>query len=140
MGKKGFTLVELLVCLSLVILLVGVILKTFKAELMFIGKIVQQNEHQQIENFVLGKIIKDLRSASQVLPSSNKKQLCLQVGADQIEYMIKDKKVRHLKNSYTQYLTDDQEIKELSFSYIAPGLVKIELDQLSAVISLRNKL
>ena len=136
--KHGFSLVELITTLCLLLLLLGVISSTFIKQVRFCQKIAVACSKEQIKNFVIEKIKGDARTAQEILPDSNKERLVLRVDEDRIEYSIVNYKVRRRKNSYTQYLTDKNEILNLSFSYPANKTVEVSLEDFVARVSLRN--
>jgi prepilin-type N-terminal cleavage/methylation domain-containing protein len=139
MKRNGFTLVELLISLSIFTLLSGAMYYALGVELNLWKRIVGASEKQQIANFVLTRIVRDTRSASQILPASNHQKLLLKIGPDSIEYTLINQKIRRKKNAYSAYLTDKRDIQILSFSYPASKEVKIKIDKFETRASLRNK-
>jgi hypothetical protein len=101
-------------------------------------RIVSASEKLHIANLVLTRIIRDTRSASEILPASDPQQLLLKIGSDSIEYRLLNQKVRRKKNNYSAYLTDQGEVQALSFSYPSTQEAEITLDGFKTRISLRN--
>ncbi len=76
--------------------------------------------------------------AKEVLPGSDQDTLQLQLGTDTIEYSLSNNKVKRKKNNYSSYLTDVDDIKNLSFSFPGPGLAAVSIEGLSTTVYLRN--
>lgn len=137
-GRQGFTLIELIISLIIFSIFLSGVLYSFNVDLGFWRKTVAQCEKEQITGFVLARITRDIRTAKAVLPGSDRDTLQLQVGTDIIEYSISNNKVKRKKNNYSSYLTDVDDIKNLSFSFPGPGLVAVTIADLSTTIYLRN--
>lgn len=137
--RKGFTLIELLISLTILSMLSGAMYYALGMELNLWKRIVGASEKQQIANFVLTRIIRDVRSASEILPASNHQKLLLKIGSDSIEYTLLNQKIRRKKNAYSAYLTDKRDIQLFSFSYPASKEVKIKIDEFETRASLRNQ-
>lgn len=135
---RGFTLVELIISLSLLLLLCGSFSAVFVKEARLAQAIALLSEKEQIKNFVFEKIKSDIRAAREILAASNKDTLSLKIDSDLLEYSLVNAKVRRKKNSASQYLCDSQEIKNLSFLYSGGKLVTVELDDFIANVALRN--
>lgn len=138
MRKSGFTLVELLVSLLIFTILLGGIIYAFGVEYKTWKRIVRAHEIQQIEGAVLLRITRDIRSASEVLPGSYSKLLRLKIDADTFEYSLANKKVKRKKNNYSSYLTVEEEIQQLEFSYPEEKLVELNMNGRKTNIYLRN--
>jgi prepilin-type N-terminal cleavage/methylation domain-containing protein len=138
MKRKGFTLVEMIVALSIFAMLLGGIFHVLGVELNLWEKIVSAAEKQQIANMVLTRIARDARSAKEVLPSSSSQKLLLKIGDDSLEYSLVNGKARRKKNNYSSYLTAENDLHFLSFSYPAYKIVEIEIEDLTTRVYLRN--
>ena len=138
MKRKAFTLVELIVSLTIFTLLLGIIFYTFGVELRFWEKIVANSEKQQITNMVITRMTRDIRSATKVLVGSNSDKLLLKIGSDTLEYSLTNNKVRRKKNNYSSYLTVVGDIEQLSFSYPSAKLIEFRVDDCATKIGLRN--
>ena len=138
MKRKGFTLVELIVSLTIFSLLLGSIFYALKIELGIWKRIVGSAEKQQIANMVLSRIVRDIRSAKELLPASTNQKLGLEIGSDTIEYDLLNHKIRRKKNNYSAYLTTQGELEELSFSYPKANLVEIKVEGFTTQTCLRN--
>jgi prepilin-type N-terminal cleavage/methylation domain-containing protein len=136
--RSGFSLVELIVALSIFAMLSISILYVFGSELKLSKKISRMSEKQQLINTVMDRMARDIRAACAIHPSSDKNKLVLSVEADSIEYSIINEKVRRQKNSFSVYLTDTGEIKALSFAYPLARMVEVELDGSLNKFILRN--
>ncbi len=138
MRKGGFTLVEMLVSLSIFAMMLLSIYFTFGHELNFFKKISSSSEKLEISNAVMGRIARDIRAAEEILPSSNQEKLLLKIASDTLEYSLVNGKVRRKLNSHSSYLTDAQDIQSLSFSYPSGEAVIFKVDNFSTEICLRN--
>ena len=138
MKRRGFTLVEMIISMTISAMLIGGMLFAFGAGFRLWKKIVSAGEKQQIANMVLTRIIRDARSADKISASSGAGVLSLKTGTESIEYSLADNKVRRKKDSYSSYLTDAGEVAELSFSYPSGKQVEIKVENFKAKVSLRN--
>ena len=136
--KSGFTLIELIVSLTIFSMLLGGIYFALGIELSFWKRVVGICEDQQIKNMVLLRIVRDLRGAEEILPLSNNKTLAVKVGGNTLEYTLKNKKIRRKKNNYSAYLTTKGEFSTRAFEYPTPKLVKIEIEDWTTTVFLRN--
>ncbi len=136
--KKGFTLVELLVSMAIFLILMGTVYFSFQLAIKHWKRLADNSQHQQIVCLVMERMTIDIRQASAVLPTSNAEQLSLKVGTDTIEYLLASRKVGRKVNGRTAYLTDNDEIKALSFTYPSSHSVACSLEGNSTVITLRN--
>ncbi|KPJ66705.1 hypothetical protein AMJ44_08010 [candidate division WOR-1 bacterium DG_54_3] len=136
--RKGYTLVELIIALSLFATLLGGIFYAWGVELNFWKRAVASVEKQQIANMVLARIVSDIRNAEELLPASDDHRLLLKIGSDAIEYSLVGQKIRRKKNSYSAYLTSEGELKALSFSYPDARLVEIKVEGFMTRTALRN--
>jgi prepilin-type N-terminal cleavage/methylation domain-containing protein len=136
--NRGFTLVELIVALSLFAMLLGGIFYAWGVELNFWKRAVASVEKQQVANMVLARIVRDIRNAGELLPASDDHQLLLKIGSDTIEYSLVNQKIRRKKNSYSAYLTSEGELKALSFAYPDARLVEIKVEGFTTRTALRN--
>lgn len=136
--KPGFTLVELLIAISLFSVLTGTVFYTLGTQQNIFRRISSGCKTKQINNAVVSRIAADIRAASAILPYSNQNKLALQVGTDAIEFGLSNNKVKRRKNNYSAYLNDEGEIKTLKFSYPGKKLVGISTETFSTEIKLRN--
>jgi len=136
--RPGFTLVELIIGLSVFALLMGTIFFTFGQEINLWDRLVSSVEGEQISTMVISKITNDIKSADQIMPGSDKNKLLLKIGADTVEYSLYKDKIRRKKNSSSSYLTDVGDLGTLVFSYLGNNLVKIKTDNLSSTVFSRN--
>ena len=136
--RRGFSLVELIVALSIFAMLSASILYVFGTELKIAKKIAAASQKRQLVNAVMARISQDIRAASAILPSSIPSKLLLSIEADSIEYSVVNQKVRRKKNGYSAYLTDKGELMSLSFVYPLNKLVEVNLDGAKTKYALRN--
>ena len=135
--KRGFTLVEVLIALGLAGILLlagsyalGTFIRTYRTT-------INQAEKLQIRQMVLTRLIREIRSAEKLEPSTREK-LSMRSGGLLISYSYKDGKVRRESNASASYLTEPGEVKELYFEYPAPKLIWIYLDGQKSGGYLRN--
>ena len=140
MHKKGFTLVELLLALTIFTIFLGAAFYVLRFELKTWHNIAQNYKKQQIQSFVLSKLLGDIRLANKVLSGSTPDKLILSVEKDNIEYSLSNYKIKRKKNNYSSYLTTANQINHLSFSYPKSSVVEVELDQIPCKVFLRNRL
>ncbi len=138
MKKSGFTLVELMVSLSLLAVLGGSMFYAFGVELKLWQKLTDSMAEQQIINSAMAQIVNDVRSAREIVYSASGDDLILLVGADRIEYSLVNEKLRRKKNDRSSYLTDIGEIKEFAVAYPTTRLVEVSLNNNKARAFLRN--
>lgn len=138
MRRHGFTLVEMIVSMTIFAMLMAGIFYAFSVEFNLWKRIVNAAEKQQIASMVLTRIIRDARSAKEILPSSSSSMLMIKIGSESIEYSLTNNKIRRKKDGYSSYLTDAGDIQALSFSYPAPKQVEIKVEDFKTKVSLRN--
>jgi len=138
MKRSGFTLVELIVALSIFAFLLGNIFFFLGTQVKFWNKTEALVKKQQISHIILAQIIRDLRSAATISPLSSKEKLQLMIGPDLIEYSLANQKIKRRKNNYSRYLTTEEEIKTFYFAYPASREVEINIEDFSVKTFSRN--
>ena len=139
MKKNGFTLVELMISVTISAMLMAGMIYAFGVEFGLWERMVVEAEKQQIAGMVLTRIIRDVRSASEILPSSSSSSLLLKIGGEHIGYSLDNNKVRRKIGSYSYYLTDAGDLRSLSFSFPASDQVEIDAEDFKVKAFLRNK-
>jgi hypothetical protein len=124
--------------MAIFLILMGTVYFSFQLAIKHWKRLADNSQHQQIVCLVMERMTIDIRQASAVLPTSNAEQLSLKVGTDTIEYLLASRKVGRKVNGRTAYLTDNDEIKALSFTYPSSHSVACSLEGNSTVITLRN--
>ena len=127
--KKGFTLVEAIIALSLTALILTIIFGALGAGVRSWRLVVRKNTLAQIETNVAERLTEDIRSASAILSGTTSKEVFLKVGSDTVSYCLVGGKVRRRAGSWSAYLTSEGEIDRLSFNCPGPGLVQIGLNK-----------
>lgn len=96
-------------------------------------------EKNQIEQFVLNKLISDIRFAESINSGSGPDILVLNLKDDILRYDHFNQKVRRRTRLSTAYLTEAGEISSLTFSYPRTGLVLIGLNSAKTGAYCRNE-
>lgn len=138
MTKKGFTLIEMMVVMSLCAVLFFSTTFLLVNYLRHWRKISNQSLHQQTILFLTNKIRQDIALANIISPLSNSDRLILYQGTTKIEFGLKNKKVFRKKNNYTSYLTDKDNVKKIAFAYPVNNLVSFKIDQYQGTAGKRN--
>ena len=136
--KRGFTLAELLIAMTLLAMLLGGWLYAFGAGLRNWRKISAQATTSQIRNLVAERLCGDVRTSA-IMTSSTSAEIFLQIGPDVVSYALSAGKVRRKKGGSSAYWTSEGEIKTLAFSYPAASQTLIELDGLAFLVGGRNQ-
>jgi prepilin-type N-terminal cleavage/methylation domain-containing protein len=132
--RRGFTLVEMVVALTLFTLLMNSLFYALSTGLRSWKKMSGQASARQVRLVVAERICADLREAA-LLPGSSSGEVVFRLDGDQISYQLSAGKVK--RNS--AYLTSEDEVKRLAFSYPAGRLVTVRLDDLSFEVYARNR-
>lgn len=136
--RKGFTLVELLVGLSLFALLVAGVVCSFGQGLRGWKKAAHRAATLQVRNIVAENIANDIRSAAAILTISSSEELVLQIDGETVSYRLNNLKVRRKSGSTSAYLTNENEIIKLIFGYPESGLVEVSLDDVVFLVGKRD--
>ncbi|MBI5699048.1 prepilin-type N-terminal cleavage/methylation domain-containing protein [Candidatus Saganbacteria bacterium] len=139
MKERGFTLVEMIIALTLSVLVLSAGTFMLSNYLRTYKKLSSAVEKNQIEQFVLRKVVSDIQFAENINIGSAPGLLVLNLKDDMLRYDYFDQKVRRRANKSTAYLTEAGEISSLSFSYPRPGLVLINLDNAKTGAYCRNE-
>jgi len=128
MKKQGFTLVELMIALSLSAVLLAGIFFSFGQGIRNWRIIVKSASNLQIENLIAERITSDIRAASEISAGSSSEEVVLKNEIETIGYKLVDRKVRRKKGTSISYLTSEDEVRKLFFAYPAAGVVEVKLD------------
>ena len=135
--KKGFTLVELLVSITILSLFLSSFFYLLSAEVRASKYLTQASAQSQVSSHLFKRIGSDIRAANKILSTSNPSRLCLQVENDIIEYYLSGGELKRRKNNSSSPLSNPGEIESLSFSF-GDKLIEIKIDQQSLLVALRN--
>ena len=135
--KKGFTLVELIIALTLLTALTGALFGAFAQDLRSWRKITDRAAQLQTQNIVAERLCREIRSAA-LLPGSSSAELLLRVGSETVSYSLYADKIRRKKGGSTAYWTSEREIKRLEFSYFPDGRIGVLLDDIAFTAAARN--
>jgi len=124
--------------LCVFVLIVASVLACLMVHVKLWQKTAKACEQRQLINSVLINIVREVRTSTALLPTSNQGQLVLQVGTETIEYCLSSNKVKRRKNTSSAYLTEENQIKILAFSYPQNKLIKIVADDFSVEAYVRN--
>lgn len=122
---KGFTLIELMIGVSLSLLITGTIVFSMVHMTALQKRIALSASSSGNALSALGSIGMDIKSASEISPYSDENRLILCQGPDIISYEFSSGKVKKTNNGYVQYISADGKIKSLRFSYSPSGIVSI---------------
>lgn len=136
--RRGFTLVELIVALVVFTIFLGGIFYAATTELNLWQDIADKSQQIQVRQIVLNRIIKDIRAAKSAYVPANGEGLVLQTPDDRITYSLVTAKVRCQTNGYTTFLSDTNEIKRFKAAQTSPKQIVVYLDDITAVVNLRN--
>ena len=114
MTRRGFTLVELVIALTLFALVSGVIVLAFGSYWRSWRKLAKQVSIMQVKNLVAERITTDLRAGDQT-----------------VAYSYEAGKVQRKKNGTVAYLTSPGEIGQLRLTSPAAKMIVVQLDDLS---------
>lgn len=125
--KKGFTLIEMAVSIFLTSAIT-----VFSAAFLITAVRMEYSISRRIKildnvSSAFETIKEDIRLSKEIVRNSNENNLVLYLDPDIISYSLKDKKIKRTKNSFVQYLTGDDTISSLKFSYINERLVQIAI-------------
>jgi len=136
--KRGFTLVELIVALSLMTALIGGLLYAFGNGLRSWRQISSRAATLQIENITAERLCRDIRGSA-IMTSSTSEEIFLKIGPDVVSYKLEGGKVRRKKGGSVSYWTSEGEIKKLLFSYPVVDQAIVALDGVSFLACGRNQ-
>jgi prepilin-type N-terminal cleavage/methylation domain-containing protein len=136
--KKGFTLIELLLALTMLTVLIMSVTPALGTAWRSWRRLAAANDRGQIQNIVMTRLVGDLRGASLIDSGSTTAEVSFILQGATISYALVNNKVRRKAGSATGYLTNENEIKSLSFHYSAGKVVDIKLDDLATTVALRN--
>lgn len=135
--RRGFTLVEAIIALSLTVVIFAVIFGALGAGIRSWRLVVQKNALAQIETNLAERLTGDIRSASTVLSGATTQEVLLKVGSENVSYRLVDGKVRRRAGSWSVYLTSEGEIERLNFNYPEPGLVQVAVNKAEFTVGVR---
>ncbi|MFA6431264.1 MAG: prepilin-type N-terminal cleavage/methylation domain-containing protein [Candidatus Margulisiibacteriota bacterium] len=126
--KKGFTLIELIISISIMILIVStsIIFTIYSVKLS--RKIIKKSEKNQVLVLVSERMSLDINSADAILPASSTKELFLKIASGEVAYAYVSGKVRRRINGQTAYLTNEKEINSLGIAYPGNNLIGISIE------------
>lgn len=127
MSKKGFTLIEITVALTLAVIVFFAAFLALSTYLKAHKKQSSAIEGLQIRQYVLTQITRDIRSADSI-KNSTAAVLIVKNGASTTQYELTTGKVRRKKDASSAYLTEAGQVNKLAFSYPRPGMVIIEIE------------
>ena len=126
MKRKGFSLVEMVIALSLAVIILGAAFYLLSINLKTWNRNSKRIENLQIISLAFERIGYDIRSAKKIVSVSHD-TLVIELDGQNILYDFKNKKIRRKKGKTSAYLTDKDDLLGLSFKKIKEGLVEIGL-------------
>lgn len=115
--NNGFTLIEMIVGIFVMMLLLSSLTGIIVTTLRFNERIVKRALCVQNALSSLNTITSEIRASKGIVASSTKDKLILDFNTYFVSYDYNLGKIRRIKNLSSQYLTDNNLIKSLSFSY-----------------------
>lgn len=125
--KRGFTLIELLIAMLVSALVLN------SAMLLAFGMMNSQKKTAGLsKNFqeassIQGLILKEVRAADAISPSSTLHKAVLISGPDIITYEFLAGKIKRSKNASGQYITTEGALDKAEFKYPLPGTISVEI-------------
>lgn len=138
MRVNGFTLVELIISLSLSLIFMSVALFTLNHNFRVWEKYAARFEKRQVSLIAAEKITREVRNALKILPASTSQEVFLSLPGNNISYCLANRKIRRKLSASTSYLTDDNAVRSLSFAYPDPHSVLIKMEEMKYYASTRN--
>jgi len=136
--KKAFTLIELLLALTMLTVLIIAIMPSIGTSWRTWRKLAQASDINQTKNIVMTRLVNDLRGASQIVNGSTSSEVSFILSGETLNYTLINSKVRRKKGGAVGYLTNENEIKTLLFDYPTGKMISIKLDDLATTLVLRN--
>ncbi|MBI5399614.1 prepilin-type N-terminal cleavage/methylation domain-containing protein [Candidatus Saganbacteria bacterium] len=136
--SRGFTLVELLISLTVLIIFLGSLFYAVTVELRQWRQLADISQQQQTRQIILSRIVKEIRAAKEISATSSSTNLNLVLPAGHAEFRLQDGKIRCQVNSYVAFLSDNDEIKTFRVSYPGRRQVELYLDKEETLVGLRN--
>ncbi len=125
--KKGHTLIELLVVLLIFAFALPAMTQWIFSQIKIFNQTSARLRHFDEGLSVAEKIRQNIRNAKGILSSSNENALKINLQGEEIEYGYQKDKAYEKRPKSTIYLTDDCEVKGLSFFYPTPKSVILYL-------------
>lgn len=125
--KKGFTLIEVLISMTLAVMVLGSAFWAIGSSLRTWKSGAANLEALQGGRIVLERIMDEVRNAKRIDPSSTSQKLGLNYEDYDISYELKNGKVRRGKGGGASYLTTEGIVNSLNFLYPSSELVEIEI-------------
>lgn len=136
--KTGFTLIELTVAVSLSMILTTGMFFFLGQGIRNWKKITQSAAATQVENIIAERITTDIRFGREIMAASGSEEVFIKNGAEIITYRLVSRKVRREKGAEAAYLTSEDEVSKLAFSYPAAGTVRVELNGIDWTASVND--
>ncbi|MBU0687801.1 MAG: prepilin-type N-terminal cleavage/methylation domain-containing protein [Candidatus Margulisbacteria bacterium] len=128
MNKKGFTLIEILVSLTLFSLILSSTFLILKTPSMFWNRFVNKMAAFEVVSSVSGVIMRDIWEAINIsVEEGGLRLILIDSGYSQIQYELVGGKIRRKKGGSSSYLTYDEQVDLLEFEDLGDGLVGFKL-------------
>ncbi|MBU0629998.1 MAG: prepilin-type N-terminal cleavage/methylation domain-containing protein [Candidatus Margulisbacteria bacterium] len=131
-GRKGFTLIEALLAISLLAAIIPTIILLFSAEVRSADKIIKTSLKRQAESILAARLTRELRSAaSQTIVSS--KEISLVIDGVGSGYVYEEGIVKR-KTAVKQPLTNAGEIDRFVCKLISSRELAIEINKREIIV------
>ncbi len=135
--KRGFTLAEMVVACTLLSLFLSGSFFALSSGLRNWRRLANRAAVGQAKLSSAERICADLR-ASILLAGSGSEEVVLKQGPEIVRYQLVAGKIRRQQGASAAYLTSENEVGRLSFSYTGARRVAVRLDDLSFEVYARN--
>lgn len=126
-GKNAFTLIELLIGISVSLIITASTLSALMCALKFKDKIFLAGENLQNTISSINTITNEIKASKNISYLSTSNKLVLEFDSFLITYDLVSNKIRRVKNSASQYLTPDNSIGSFYLAYPSSDSVRIHI-------------
>ncbi len=121
--SRAFTLIELLISIMLSLVIIGALFYFTIGSAKLMNRTSENSSSSQAVRFVADRIWSDFVQSSGVSSTSTSSKLVI----GNITYQFMENKVRREENGSANYLTIENEVNGLSFTYPSAKMVRIEI-------------
>lgn len=131
--KRGFTLIEVIIVISLIAAIMPTMLSILVSEIKSGDKVIARSLGQQAETILSWRLVSSLRGADLVkIVASNEAEL--QTESLTVSYAYEGGLVKRKSGKSNQPLSNPGEIKALTFRAIEPNTIEMTINQRKVLI------